>query len=158
MELNSSPASSATGAGSAIPFSGRFNPGFSKKIDAGMVNGFLKVYGFELFGTYEAASGRTKTEASTRSVKQYAVDGVYRFGKSENLFAGLRYNSVSGRLAGFANDITINRFAVAGGWFITSNVFLKAEYVDQHYNDFPATDYRSTGRFHGYVVEAVVGF
>lgn len=158
MELNSSPASSATGSGSAIAFSGRFNPGFSKKIDAGMLNGFLKVYGFELFGTYEAASGRTKTETSTRSVKQYAVDGVYRFGKSENLFAGLRYNSVSGRLVGFANDITINRFAVAGGWFLTSNVLLKAEYVDQHYNDFPATDYRSTGRFHGYVVEAVVGF
>jgi hypothetical protein len=158
MELNSAAASSATGAGSAIPFSGRFNPGFSKKIDAGMVNGFLKVAGFELFGTYEAASGRTKTELSTRKVTQYAVDGVYRFGKSENLFAGLRYNAVTARLAGFANDITINRFAVAGGWFITSNVLLKAEYVDQHYNDFPATDYRSTGRFHGYVVEAVVGF
>jgi hypothetical protein len=51
-------------AGDAIAFSGRVNPGFSKKIDAFMFNGFLKVKGLEFFGTYETAKGRTKTEIS----------------------------------------------------------------------------------------------
>jgi hypothetical protein len=35
---------------------------------------------------------------------------------------------------------------------------MKAEYVDQKYLDFPTSDYRSTGKFNGYVIEAVVGF
>jgi len=158
MELASTPPNSATGAGSAIAFSGRFNPSFSKKVDAVMLNGFLKAGGFEFFGTYETASGRTKTEKTSRTVNQYAVDGVYRFGKSENLFIGLRYNSVNAEIANITNKVTIDRIAAAAGWFLTKNVLLKAEYVDQHYRDFPVSDYRSTGRFHGYVVEAVVGF
>ena len=48
-----------------------------------MLNAFLKVRGFEIFGTYETASGRTKTETSERNATQYAIDGVYRFGASE---------------------------------------------------------------------------
>jgi hypothetical protein len=47
-------------ASTAVAFSGRVNPGFSKKINALMLNGFLKVKGLELFGTYENANGRTK--------------------------------------------------------------------------------------------------
>lgn len=169
MEANSANPSSATGAGTGLAFSGRFNPGFSKKLNAFMLNGFLKSGGFELFGTYETASGRTSKEAATRSAKQYAVDGVYRFGKTEDLFLGVRYNAVSARLADnaagtgagaitYPGDVTITRFAVAGGWFMTKNILMKAEYVIQKYNDFPAADIRSTGKFNGYVIEAVVGF
>jgi hypothetical protein len=91
-------------------------------------------------------------------MQQYAGDVVYRFGCSENLFVGARYNKVFGRLAGFANDVNVDRMAAAGGWFITKNVLLKGEYVIQRYNSFPATDYRSSGKFNGYVIEAVVGF
>jgi hypothetical protein len=148
----------AVKASTAMYASGRFNPGFSKKLDAVMLNGFMKLAGFELFGTYETSQGRTKTETSIRKASQYAVDGVYRFGQNENLFVGLRYNSASARLAGQTDDIQINRFAVAGGWFIVKNLLLKAEWVDQRYKDFPGTDYRSGGKFKGYVVEAVVGF
>lgn len=142
----------------AIYSSGRLNPGFSKKIDAVMLNGFVKVAGFELFGTYETAQGRSKTETSVRKASQYAVDGLYRFGKAENVFLGVRYNSANATLAGQTDDITINRFAVAGGWFIVKNLLLKAEWVDQRYKDFPTSDYRSGGKFNGYVIEAVVGF
>jgi hypothetical protein len=138
--------------------SGRLNPGFSKKIDAVMVNGFLKVYGFELFGTYETAQGRTNKETAVRKASQYAVDGVYRFGRTENLFLGVRYNSAKATLATQPDDVTVNRFAVAGGWFIVKNLMLKAEYVDQRYKDFAPADYRSGGKFKGYVIEAVVGF
>lgn len=158
MELNSANPSSTTGAGTPLAFSGRFNPGFSKKINAVMLNGFLKTGGLELLGTYETASGRTATETSDRKANQYAIEGVYRFGKTENIFIGARYNSVTAGLKGVTNDVTVNRFAIAGGWFLTNNVLLKAEYVNQLYKNFVNTDYRAGGKFYGYVIEAVVGF
>jgi hypothetical protein len=152
------PAGTVLPASTAIAFSGRLNPGFTKKVDAFMVNGFLKAGGLELFGTYENAKGRSKTETANRSINQYAADLVYRFGWHENLFAGFRYNNVKGQLAGMPDDINIDRIAASGGWFVTKNVLMKAEYVVQRYNDFPAADYRSSGKFNGYVIEAVVGF
>ena len=169
MEENSANPSSTTGAGTPLAFSGRFNPGFSKKINALMFNAFLKTGGFELFGTAETSSGRTAVETSTRSANQYAVDAIYRFGAAENLFLGVRYNTVSAQLANskagtgagaitYNGNVQVNRVALAGGWFLTKNVLLKAEYVNQVYDNFPAADYRSTGKFYGYVVEAVVGF
>ena len=169
MELNSTNPSSATGAGTGLAFSGRLNPGFSKKINAFMINEFVKYKGFELFGTQEVSSGRTASETSTRKANQYSVEGLYRFGSAEKVFLGVRYNTVKAQLANSknglgtailfnGNDVTVNRFAIAGGWFLTKSVLLKAEYVNQVYNDFPTADYRSTGKFSGYVVEAVVGF
>ena len=169
MERNSVNPSSTSGAGTPLAFSGRFNPGFSKKVNAVMLNGFLKTRGLELFGTYEKASGRTANETSTRSANQYAVDVVYRFFKAENVFVGARYNAVSARLANnaagtgagaiaYTGDVKVNRFAAAAGWFLTRNVLLKGEYVIQQYKDFPVADYRAGGQFKGYVIEAVVGF
>jgi hypothetical protein len=169
MEENSANPSSTTGAGTPLAFSGRFNPGFSKKINAFMFNGFLKAGGFEVFGTLETASGRTAKETADRKANQFAIDGVYRFGKADNLFLGARYNTVKARLADnfagtgagpitYTSDVTINRVAFAGGWFLTRNILLKAEIVDQKYKNFPAEDYRAGGKFHGYVIEAVVGF
>ncbi len=145
-------------ASTAVAFSGRFNPGFSKKINTAMLNGFVKVYGFEVFATYEAAKGRTKTETVDRKATQYAVEGVYRFGKNESFFLGARYNSVKATLTGIANDVSVNRTSLAGGWFMTKNVLLKGEIVNQKYVDFPTSDYRSSGKFNGYVIEAIVGF
>src|SRR5205823_12702870 len=69
-------------------FSGRLNPGFSKKVDALQLNGFVKLAGFEVYGTYEAAKGRAKTETTERKIFQTAADAIYRFGKTENLFLG----------------------------------------------------------------------
>jgi len=163
MELNSANPSSTTGAGTPLAFSGRFNPSFGKKINAFMFNAFVKAGGFELFGTAETSSGRTASETSTRSANQYAVDAVYRFGAAENLFLGARYNTVSAQLANskaitYTGNVNINRVALAGGWFATKNVLIKAEYVNQVYDNFPTADYRSSGKFYGYVVEAVVGF
>ncbi|MEO6454687.1 MAG: hypothetical protein ABIN97_11465 [Ginsengibacter sp.] len=151
-------AAGAVQASTAIAFSGRLNPGFTKKIDAVMLNGFLKVGGFEMFGTYETAKGRTKTEAIERKASQVAGDLVYRFGTAENLFIGARYNAVKAQLTGITNDVKVDRTALAGGWFLTQNVLLKGEYVIQKYKDFPASDYRNGGKFKGFVVEAVIGF
>jgi len=123
-----------------------------------MINGFVKVNGFEVFATYESSKGRTKTETVDRKATQYAVEGIYRFGKAENLFVGARYNAVKAGLAGITNDVQVNRTSFAAGWFLTKSVLLKGEIVNQKYVDFPTTDYRSSGKFNGYVIEAVVGF
>lgn len=148
----------AVNASTAIAFSGRLNPGFSKKIDAIMLNGFLKVGGVELFGTYETSQGRTKTETKTRKASQLAGDVVYRFGVQENLYLGARYNAAKARLAGMTQDVKVDRVALAAGWFLTKNVLLKTEYVVQNYKDFPVADFRNGGEMKGIVVEAVVGF
>jgi len=138
-------------------FSGRFNPGFTKKIDAFQFNGFVKTYGLELFGTYEVAKGRTNAETDSRDASQFAIEGVYRFGVEENVFIGARYNTVKSELTGVANDVTIDRTSFAAGWFLTKNILLKAEYTNQKYKDF--TDaIRKGGKFDGYVIQAVVGF
>lgn len=144
-------------------FSGRFNPGFTNQIRAIQLNGFLKARGFELFGTFENAKGRDNAERynghEKRSVNQFAIDGIYRFGQKEKVFAGVRYNTLKGQMLRTRTDEQqINRVAVGGGWFLTSNVLLKAEYVDQKYNDFPTGNIHEKGRFKGAVVEAVVGF
>lgn len=142
----------------AVAFSGRFNPGFSKKINAGMLNVFVKVKGLEIFGTLESAKGRTKTEVDDRKMTQSVIEGVYRIGKNENFFIGAKYNAVKARLQGMTNDVKVNRTAFAAGWFLTKNVLLKGEIVTQKYLDFPSSDYRALGKFNGYVIEAIVGF
>jgi hypothetical protein len=145
-------------ASTAIAFSGRINPGFTKKIDAIMLNGFLKLGGIEAFGTYEIAKGRNKTEIYERKASQIAGDLIYRFGKNENLFIGARYNKVKAQLVGINNDIKVDRLAFAGGWFLTRNILFKAEYVKQNYTDFHSNDYRNGAKFNGYVIETAIGF
>ncbi len=151
-------AAGAVQASTAIAFSGRLNPGFSKKVDAFMLNGFVKLSGVEVYGTYEIAKGRTKTEVETRTASQLAADLVYRFGTAENVYIGARYNTAKAELAGLITPVTVDRFALAAGWFLTKNILMKGEYVVQQYKNFPAADYRNGGKFNGYVIEAVVGF
>lgn len=141
------------------PFtSGRFNPGTYNSVTAIMINPFVKWKGLEVFGTYEIVNGKAITETDDRSTTQLSVEGIYRFLANEQLFLGARYNTVTSRLAGYTNDVSIDRFAVAAGWFPTKNLLLKGEYVTQTYNDFLATDIRNGGNFNGIVVQAVVGF
>jgi len=139
-------------------FSGRLNPGFSKKVDAMQFNGLVKIIGFEIFSTYEIARGRTALEENTRQVKQIAVDWVYRFGINGEFFIGSRYNSIKAQLPGFTEEVEINRAVISAGYFFTKNILLKAEYVDQRYLHFPEYDYRYEGEFHGGMLQAIVGF
>lgn len=143
-------------------FSGRVNPGMANQIRAIQLNGFLKAYGLELFGTFENAKGRDVTERyngfDKRSVNQFAADVLYRFGAKENVYIAGRYNLVDGQVIVKNDDKQkIDRFSIAGGWFVTKNILLKAEYVQQKYSDYPA-GILNGGKFKGGVVEAVVGF
>jgi len=140
-------------------FSGRYNPGFSEEVHAFMVNPFLKYKGLEFFGTYENTEGRTITETGLRQAVQYAADLIYRFpAQKENFWIGIRYNTVTASMKGTAADITINREVGSVGWFITQNIMLKAEYVNQVYLDYPSDNILNGGRFNGTVLEASIGF
>ncbi|HEU4643418.1 MAG TPA: hypothetical protein VFS44_13260 [Gemmatimonadaceae bacterium] len=142
----------------AQAWSGEIQPGFRSKVNALVLNPFVKFHGLELFGNIERAKGRAANETADRTWHQYAGDMVYRFGPEEKLYVGGRYNTASGQLTGIPNDVKVNRVQVGGGWFVTRNILSKVEYVDQKYHDFPSSDIRHDGRFHGFMVEGVVAF
>lgn len=137
--------------------SGRFNPGFTNKITAVMINPFVKYGGLEFFGTVEMTSGKSSSEVDRRKTEQYAGELIYRFGNSENLYIGGRYNMVNAELAG-GDDVQINRVQAGAGWFMTKNILMKAEYVNQAYKDYPTGALLEDGKFNGLMLEAVISF
>lgn len=140
-------------------WSGRYNPQFNEQVNTFMINPFLKYKGLELFGTYEIAKGRLITEKTMRKASQYAADIIYRFPKNtESFWVGARYNSVTASTTSNPNDVTITRLAGTLGWFVTKNLMLKTEYVNQQYKSFASTDVRSGGQFRGFMIEASIGF
>jgi len=138
--------------GMVQPFSGP-----SAGLHAAVINPFIKVGGLEYFASFEKATGRGATETANRTIKQSANEVVYRF-LDNDLFLGARYNTVTGRLAGIANDIKVQRSQLAAGWFITPLVETKLEWVNQKYLDFPTSDIRNGGQFKGFVIEGAVAF
>ncbi len=141
-------------------WSGNVRPGFSRQVTAFMINPFIKYQGLELFGTYEIAKGKAITEANKRDVTQMAIEGIYRFAKNENFFVGLRYNTVKADMlfGTTVQEIKVNRVQAGAGWFVTKNMVLKAEYVNQKHNDYPSANLLSDGKFKGWMMEASVGF
>ncbi|MFD2550984.1 hypothetical protein ACFSQP_04065 [Bizionia sediminis] len=137
--------------------SGRFNPGFGNKITAIMINPFVKYGGLEFFGTVELTSGRNSSEVDRRKTQQYAGELIYRFGSTENFYIGGRYNLVDAELAS-GEDAKIDRIQAGAGWFLTKNILVKAEYVNQNYTDFPVGSLYDDAKFNGAVVEAVISF
>ncbi len=104
----------------ANAWSGRYNPQFSQQVTTFMINPFVKYKGFEFFGTYEMAKGRKITELTKRTAIQYAADIIYRFpARSEKLWIGGRYNSVTAEMPLTTNAVTISRIAGTVGWFVT---------------------------------------
>ena len=146
----------ATESGQAT--SGNINPGFRDNSTSYVINPFIKLGGAEFFGMYESAKGKAQTETVDREVKQYMAEAVYRFYGNEKLYVGARWNSVEGVLAAGGPDVTVTRTNFGGGWFITPTLMLKAEYVNQDYKNFLATDIRNGGNFKGLMIEGVVAF
>jgi hypothetical protein len=141
------------------PFSGRFNPGFTQQLNTFMINPFLKYKGLEFFATYENAQGRTITEPSMRRAIQYAADLIYRFpARNENFWIGVRYNTVTSSVHGLTQDVTIDREVASAGWFLTRNIMLKVEYVNQVYRNYPSNNILNGGKFYGTMFEASIAF
>ena len=131
--------------------SGRWGPGFTDENTAMMVNVFAKYKGLEIFGTLENTTGTSAFGGAEFTYTQYAAEGLYRFGKDENFFVGLRYNSVTNDA-----DLSVDRMQYAAGWKMTKNIVLKLEYVDQSYTDF--TNYGDDAGFNGIMAEATISF
>lgn len=137
--------------------SGRYNPNLKNKITAIMFNPFLKYKGLEFFGTIETSKGKADTEVEERTAKQFAGELIYRFGNTENFYIGGRYNKVDAEDPS-GSDIEISRLQLGAGWFMTKNILLKAEYVNQKYDGFAAGTILEDGKFNGLMAEAVISF
>ncbi|MBO0340467.1 MAG: hypothetical protein VX798_03590 [Bacteroidota bacterium] len=137
--------------------SGRYNPGFDNEITAFMINPFVKYKGLEFFGTFETASGKTDAETSNRNATQLAGELIYRFGNNENFYLATRYNTVTSDDPS-GSEVTIDRFQLGGGVFLTKNILAKIEYVNQQYDGYDTTSIFHEGQFNGLLLEAVISF
>jgi hypothetical protein len=132
--------------------SGRWGPGFTDKNNAIMTNLFGKFKGVELFGTFEYTTGTSAFGGTEFTYRQFAVEGLYRFGENEQFYGSARYN-----LAYNQDNESINRIQAGAGWFLTQNILTKVEYVNQNYKDFGLYKSADAG-FNGIVVEATISF
>lgn len=131
--------------------SGTWSPGFTDKDLSLMANLYAEFKGAEFFGTYESLNGTSPFGGAELKFSQYAVEGLYHFGKEEQFFGGLRYNSAKND-----TDQSVNRLQVNAGWFITPDILMKLEYVDQNYNNFVV--YGGNAGFNGLMIEATISF
>jgi hypothetical protein len=142
----------------AQAWSGQIRPGFSNKVNAEMVNPFIKIGGAEFFGQFETAKGRAASEPKPRNIRQNVYEGLYRFGDND-FYLGGRYITLNGQmLPSNYKDFGINRVQLGGGWFLTPNVLAKLEWVKQNYNDFPANSIYNGGQFKGFMISGAIGF
>lgn len=137
--------------------SGLITPGFTNELTAIMVNPFVKYKGLEFFGMVEKVSGKTKAEKDERDFTQLGAELIYRFGKNENLYVAGRYNNVSGETL-VGEDVDVTRFNLGAGWFMTKNILVKFEYVNQKYDGYAENNILHEGKFNGFVAEAVIAF
>lgn len=138
--------------------SGRFAPGFWK-YESYQINPFIKYKGIEFFGVYEIVNGNKSKTLTGGSYTQIGTELIYRFGNRNQFYAGGRYNLVTGKDTSAAATKSINRINIGGGWFLTNEVMVKAEYVNQNYSGdgWLGTVFQA-GNFKGFVLEAVIGF
>ncbi len=144
---------------SGSDWSGRlFGVGFRDEVTSFMVNPFVQVGGLELFGVLEWVEGSAANEAENRNVAQYGGEAIYRF-LDNDLFVGGRYNVVDGELlSGSDLEVSVDRWQISAGWFVTSNILAKVEYMQQNYNDYPAGSLFEDGQFDGFMIEGVIMF
>jgi hypothetical protein len=142
----------------ANAWSGQIRPGFSNKVNAEVVNPFIKVGGAEFYGHFETATGGSFTEPKLRTLHQNVYEALYRLA-DDKLYLGGRYIHVNGELLSKTyTDQIVNRTQLGGGWFVTPNTLAKLEWVTQKYLDFPTTDIRYGGQFKGFMVSGTIGF
>lgn len=143
--------------GPANDFEGRFNPRF-KQMSALQINPFVKYKGLEFFGIVESVTN--SEEQGNGQFTQLSGELLYRFGTTEQFYLGGRYNTVKGKnTEADVQEIEISRLNLGGGWFMTKNVLVKLEYVNQEYkNGFAATSKYNGAKFDGINLEAAISF
>jgi hypothetical protein len=148
----------STSTETANAWSGQVRPGFSNKVNAEVLNPFVKVGAAEFFGNFETATGGAFTEPKLRTLHHNVYEGLYRLAHNQ-FYVGARYNTLSGELIpNLGTSESVSRYQLGGGWFVTPNLLTKVEWVNQKYNDFPLTDIRHGGMFKGFMVGGTVAF
>lgn len=137
-------------------FEPRWNPGFAYHT-AFMINPFVKFQGLEFFGVFEVTNNGDSDVGG--GYTQTGAEVLYRFGSSDQIYVGGRYNSVSGEASDVAETSEIDRLNLGLGWYMTQNMMLKAEYVSSSYDGagFAGTKLQGA-EFDGIMLEAVIGF
>ena len=112
-------------------------PGFKSEQHAWVINPFVKVGGLELLGNIETATGRNVGETTEHARgTRTRTKALYRF-LGDKVYVGGRYNTVNGRYAGMTNDVSVDRYQLGGGWFITPTVLLKGEWMNAEVQRLP---------------------
>ena len=140
---------------------GRWNPSFKGNVQSFMVNTFVKWTGLEFFATIEQTEGGDSTASTVEKRKwtQLAAELLYRFGENEKFYLGARYNVAKGKLVNTdAKEVSIDRIQAVAGWFLTKNIVMKLEYVQQNYKDFDSASKYNEGQFNGIIVESSILF
>ena len=149
--------------GAASDFDSRFSPGF-RQMTAIQINPFVKFKGLEFFGVYEIVTGKIPPAVANSalgegSYTQLGAELIYRFGANENLYVGGRYNMVTGEATKSADTQDIDRLNIGAGWFMTKNILVKLEYMNQNYSGDGWVGSRfEDGYIQGVMLEAVIGF
>jgi len=128
--------------------SGRWDPS-SGQSQMTTIQGALTVgfKGLEVFGFYENMTGMRR--GADQHFNQLGVQAKYAY---KSFFLATRYNTVDNN-----EGSTVNRLNVGGGWFMTENVVVKLDYVNQQYEG-PAHGHLDGGMFSGLVFEAGISF
>lgn len=134
----------------------RLNPGFAYHT-AFQINPFVKYSGLEFFGVFEKTTNGD--DAVGGNFTQLGAELLYRFGATEQLYVGGRYNSVTGEFADGLPSSDVNRLNLGFGWFMTQNIATKLEYVTHKYegDGWNGTKFQGA-KFDGIVIEATIGF
>jgi hypothetical protein len=142
----------------AQAWSGSLRPSLGYRVNAFVVNPFIKFRGLEFFGNIETATGKSATETRYHTWRQLSGETVYRFW-DEKLYGAYRYNVAEGRLtAAMPGDVDVHRFQVSGGWYLNPMMLMKVEYMQQKYYGFPTNDIRYGGKINGFVIETALSF
>jgi len=137
-------------------FQPRVNPGFGYQT-AFQINPFVKFQGLEFFGVFEVVNNGDDVIGG--GYTQLGAEAIYRFGGSEQLYIGGRYNAVNGESSDVTPSVDINRLNIGGGWYLTKNILTKIEYVSQKYDGdgFNGSKFQGAN-FDGIVIEAAISF
>jgi hypothetical protein len=165
---------------------GYFTPGSFTKNTGIDFNLYTWLHGIEIYGGYEMAKGQTglgDLYVRDFNFSSLHFQGLYYFGKEKQFYVGGRYNVVSKDptkeytnpsdetiilQAKNDNTISTDRIQICGGWEMTNNIILKAEYVMQNYKNFAtynsatkkwdSTYGEGSAGFKGLMVEASISF
>ena len=128
--------------------SGRWDPASGQSqmtaIQGALTLGFK---GLEVFGFYENMTGVRR--GADQHFNQLGVQAKYAY---KSFYVATRYNTVDNN-----EGSTVNRLNAGLGWFMTDNVVVKLDYVNQAYNG-PAHGHLEGGTFNGLVFEAGISF